>query len=297
MPDHVSVVMPYYNRADVLEAAAQSVLGQTHRSLTLFLVDDGSTDNSRSIARSLGDDRVAYVELDRNSGACAARNAGLKVAHTKLVAFMDSDDEWVSEKLAVQIQELRAWQQAEPRVAVIGCGWSYVGQSQHRVFPRGPFTGRQVLDNQAAGIGTPMLLVDRSVAAPARFDASFPALEDREFVISCLGNGSLVAVVPKVLAFVSRGRGDHVANPHNASLAYERFLEKYAPQLKADEKLRSWYHFRACREFIIAGQRRRALRHLPGALMDQRVRRGAHIALGLWGSRRGLAAAQKLAPL
>lgn len=295
--DCVSVVLPYFNRADTLARAACSVLDQTHRDLRLYLINDGSTDGSREVARRLDDDRIEHIELAGNGGVSAARNAGLARATTALVAFMDSDDAWLPEKLALQVNSLRNWQQRDGRVAVLGCGWRYLEQSNPPgSFPAGPFTRHDVLANRAAGIGTPMLLVDRAIAdRAAEFDPLMPALVDREYVMACLANGARLAVVPEILAVVTRGRTDHVANPGNAAVAFERLLQKYASDLAQDPALRSWYHFRACREHLIRGATRSALPHVLGALAERRLRRLLHLASGLFGRSTGLALAQKIA--
>lgn len=297
--DHsVSVILPYFNRADTLRTAALSVLKQSHPDLTLYLIDDGSTDRSQDIARSLRDERVVHLATEMNSGVCAARNLGLAQARTQLVAFMDSDDAWLPEKLARQISFLRDLQAIGQRVSVVGCAWRYQDGRLDREFGAGPYRRRDVLAGKVAGTGTPMLLVDRAVAAPDPvFDASFPALAERDFLASCLSNGSLVAVSPEVLAVVTRMRHDHVANPQRAAASYERYLVKYRPEFSNDDRLRSWYHFRACREHLIARNRSEAWNHVAGALRDQPTKRSLHLALGLVAGIKGLAVAQRVLPL
>lgn len=293
----VSVVLPYYNRADSLREAALSVLGQTHRDLVLLMVDDGSTDGSRDVAASLDDERVRHIDLPRNVGVCAARNAGLASATTDLVAFMDSDDVWLPHKLERQVATLRARQSAGEELGVLGCGWHFHGHGASRTFAPGPFTRRDLL-RPVSGTGTPMLLVDRSVAAPAaRFDASFPALVERDFILSCLSNGALLGVLPEVLVTVNRGRDDHVANPQASPRAWELYITKYAADLAEDPELDSWYHFRAGREYLVARRPRGAARHVSPALRRHGGRRAVHLLLGSVAGVKGLAVAQKTVPL
>ena len=70
----ISVIIPTYNRAGTLLAAAQSVLQQTYRDIELIIVDDGSTDDTSKVVSALQDGRVRYIPLGKNCGACAARN-------------------------------------------------------------------------------------------------------------------------------------------------------------------------------------------------------------------------------
>jgi glycosyltransferase involved in cell wall biosynthesis len=96
----VSVIIPTFNRFPMVCEAIDSVLSQTHREFELIVVDDGSTDETGAIAeRYKGRLRYIYQE---NRGASAARNRGVAESHGDLIAFLDSDDLWLSGKLEVQ---------------------------------------------------------------------------------------------------------------------------------------------------------------------------------------------------
>lgn len=299
MIERVSVVLPYHNREDTLAEAVRSVLDQSYRELTLILVNDGSTDTSRRVACSFADDRIVHVDLPWNHGVCVARNAGIERTTSRLLGFMDSDDVWDATKLDRQLAALRQGQAEYPDIGVVGCGWQYSGYAhQTRVFLPGPFTHDDVLRSVVAGIRTPMLLIDRAVASPtAMFDPHMPALVDQDYVLACTENGCRVIVVPEVLATVHRGRTDHVANPNRAARAYEAMLQKHQPKIVLDSELRSFYHYRACREHLIGGRYQEAKGHLGEALLHDPARRSVHLALGALARHKGLAVAQRLAPI
>ena len=101
----VSVIMPVYNSEKFLEESADSVLSQQYDSLELLMIDDGSTDTSRDIIRKLAakDQRVKPLFLQSNAGSAGARNAGIKEASGRFIAFLDSDDIWLPTKLAAQL--------------------------------------------------------------------------------------------------------------------------------------------------------------------------------------------------
>lgn len=105
MKPTVSVIMPLYNSSAFMDESIRSVLDQSFADLELILVDDCSTDDSLAGARALAaqDDRIAVVALPDNQGGGAARNAGIAAARGRYIAFLDSDDIWESEKLAVQL--------------------------------------------------------------------------------------------------------------------------------------------------------------------------------------------------
>lgn len=105
-PPTVTVVIPTFNRAGALGACLDSVLGQTQPPLEVVVVDDGSDDETEAVVRRYPEDVVRYHRLARRSGAQAARNEGVRIARGDWIAFQDSDDEWLPDKLERQIELL-----------------------------------------------------------------------------------------------------------------------------------------------------------------------------------------------
>lgn len=101
----VSVIIPTYNRSDMVREAIESVMAQTYRDLEIIVVDDGSTDDTRVVVASIPEERLRYhylVHAERS----AARNFGIRNARGKYVAFLDSDDLFSPNKLEKQIKIL-----------------------------------------------------------------------------------------------------------------------------------------------------------------------------------------------
>jgi glycosyltransferase involved in cell wall biosynthesis len=110
----VSVVIPVYNRRKLLERAVESVREQTYPDWELLIVDDGSTDGTAEYAAELAaaDPRVTCLRNTRGRGPGGARNSGITRARGQFVAFLDSDDSWLPEKLARQVDYFSAHPQA-----------------------------------------------------------------------------------------------------------------------------------------------------------------------------------------
>jgi hypothetical protein len=102
-PGLVSVIVPCYNRADIVGETIDSILAQTYANLEIIIIDDGSTDNTRHVVGRYSDSRVRYF-YKANGGLSAARNSGLDQAKGEFIAFLDSDYLWYSWKLDAQIR-------------------------------------------------------------------------------------------------------------------------------------------------------------------------------------------------
>lgn len=96
-----SVIIPSYNRIEVLPRAIDSVLKQSYENFELIIVDDGSTDQTSEYLSQLKDSRIKTV-FQENKGVATARNKGSQIAQGKWLAFLDSDDEWLEHKLSSQ---------------------------------------------------------------------------------------------------------------------------------------------------------------------------------------------------
>jgi glycosyltransferase involved in cell wall biosynthesis len=100
----VSVVIPTYNRRDLVRDAIESVLGQSDPPYEVIVVDDGSADDTASVVRGFGE-KVRYERIARG-GVSAARNVGVVLSRGNWIAFLDSDDLWLPDKLSIQMRFL-----------------------------------------------------------------------------------------------------------------------------------------------------------------------------------------------
>ncbi len=180
----VSIILPTYNRAAYLRQAIQSVLDQTYRHWELWVVDDGSTDDTREVLAGVTDERIQIVRCPHSGNRARVRNRGIAQAQGAYVAFLDDDDLWMPQKLAVQLADLRVHPD---------CRWSYTyfkpinERGEDVPLPRRaewqPVRGWIFRDLVAgrAWVGTPTVLAERSLLLEAgRFDESFLYSEDYE---------------------------------------------------------------------------------------------------------------------
>ncbi len=101
----VSVIIPVYNGPEGLARAIKSVLDQTYPNFELIIVDDYSTDPIEPTVKKFSDVRIQYHRHAQNKGASGARNTGMRLSKGKFLAFLDSDDEFLPERLEIQVNE------------------------------------------------------------------------------------------------------------------------------------------------------------------------------------------------
>lgn len=116
----ISVVIPTFNSERYIMGAIASVLRQSYRNVEVLVIDDGSTDRTCALVADVGDPRVRLFEQE-HGGPAAARNAGVTIAGGEYVAFLDADDRWLSDKLAVDLATLALH---DHRIAIV-YSWFY----------------------------------------------------------------------------------------------------------------------------------------------------------------------------
>lgn len=184
----VSVIIPTYNRAHSIGNSIQSVLYQTWQDFEIIIVDDGSTDNTRQVVESFTDDRIRYICLEQNGGVSHARNIGIKMAEGEYIAFLDSDDEWMSEKLEKQMTVML---RESEMVGVIYCRMR--GTKKDGTILVIPELEKPVEELQGNiffplleenVIGTPAMLVRKQcLEQTGGFDEKLKCLEDWELIL------------------------------------------------------------------------------------------------------------------
>ena len=129
----VSIILPTYNRAHIIEKAIQSVLNQTYQDFEIIIIDDGSKDDTEKIIRGFQekDKRIKYIRFEENKGAAAARNAGIKMSKGEYITFQDSDDEWVIDKLEKQMKII----ETSSENIVVYCGFWRIDGDEKTYIP------------------------------------------------------------------------------------------------------------------------------------------------------------------
>jgi glycosyltransferase involved in cell wall biosynthesis len=215
----ISAIIPTYNRALHLERAIGSVLAQRQPCDELIVVDDGSTDGTSALVERLAVGSVVPLRLLRqeNRGASAARNLGIREARGALIAFLDSDDWWLPEKLALQASAMAA----QPDILISHTRelWFRRGQRVNQKKKHDPPHG----DIFAASLG--MCVVGMSTVMARQqlfdryglFDEALPCCEDYDLWLR-VGCREPFLLVPEPLTGKEGGRPDQLSVIHRMGM-------------------------------------------------------------------------------
>lgn len=258
----VSVVLPTHNRVNTLREAIHSVIDQTYRNLELIVVDDASTDATAQIAEGIADPRIRLLRHDTNRGAPAARNTGIAAARGEFIAFQDSDDAWLPEKLA---RQMAVFAQSPANVGAVYCAMLRFGGAESTAIPgpqvttrHGDFSRQLLFDNF---VGTPTLVVKRPVLEQAGpFWEALPRFQDWELALR-LSHHCRFGFVDDVLVHFRDTPGNISSDDRARTVALEMILHRHEKRFRSVPQAYAKLNFAVGQSFALNGEFRLARRH------------------------------------
>lgn len=258
----VSVIIPSYNRAKLLQRSIESVLNQTYKNLECIVVDDCSTDETEEIVKNYTDHRLRYMRHKENRNASSARNTGISASNGKYIAFQDSDDEWLPQKLEKQIKLLDS---LPDKYGMVYCWQDYYDGDrivhQHHMLNEGMLFPR-ILSRIMTGGAQTLLFKKDVLEKSGLFDERITNGDDQDF-IRRVAEHFYLSYVPEVLVKIyvnhnSENRlSDNKIRKNNLDLISSYFLEieKFKktfnknPNLKAAIYTSIGYHYALLGDF------------------------------------------------
>lgn len=221
----ISVVIPAYNREKTIKKAILSVLSQDYKELEILVVDDGSTDNTSKVVKSINDSRIKYI-YQKNEGACAARNNGITKARGQYIAFHDSDDVWHSNKLAKQLPVL-----FDKKADIVFCKLNITdGKEKNEKYPA--YYDEGIVDpiNTLLGIGTQTLVMRADLAKKNLFDEKMPRFQELEFLIRVIPGNRIYCVDEPLVDYIIGN--DSISKSHDKLINALKIIIKKYPDIK-----------------------------------------------------------------
>lgn len=264
----VDVIIPTYNRSDWIEKSIESVLGQTFRDLRLFVIDDGSSDDTYQKIKQFEKDSRFYYEKIEHGGVSRARNYGVSLGSAPWVAFLDSDDQWLLNKLGRQVSFACDY----PNYPLIHCDEIWIRRGK-RVNPKNKHRkggGDQFSRSLKLCLISPSaVLVKRDIFEKwGGFDEKFLVCEDYDLWLK-ITSQHLVGFIDEPLIIKNGGHEDQLSHRYvamdewrvlsminlykNADLTYDQSIELFQEALEKIRILCLGYekhkHFDKLRQF------------------------------------------------
>ncbi|MDB5105280.1 MAG: glycosyl transferase [Fibrobacteres bacterium] len=208
-PAHVTVIIPTHDRAGLLPRAVESALAQKGADFHVLIADDGSTDGTDAVlSRYASDPRVSVLSLP-HGGVCRARNAAVAASRSPLLAFLDSDDEWLPGKLAAQVRlmEEERLQICQTEEIWIRNGVR-VNQPAHYVKRGGDLFALSL--NHCMITPSSVLMTRALFEEAGGFNPEFPACEDFEMWLR-ITRRFTVGLIPKAMMIRYGGHADQLS--------------------------------------------------------------------------------------
>jgi glycosyltransferase involved in cell wall biosynthesis len=177
-----SIIIPIYNRSHVVSRAIESVFKQSYSNWELIIIDDGSTDGLAEVLSAFMKDRRVRYRFEENRGVSAARNEGIRISRGEYLFFLDSDDEFLPDKLEFQIAEMCKFSNS-----VSICGSIDIVGKREKIFPR--FEDSFLFDRccivqKKIPISASFIAVKKNVKT--FFDEELPTFEDFDFLLRAM---------------------------------------------------------------------------------------------------------------
>ena len=196
----ISVIIPTYNRGDLLKKSINSVLSQTYENFELIIVDDGSTDTTREVTENYikNDKRIVYLYEANSGGPAHPKNVGVKKALGEFISFLDDDDEWLPEKLEKQIQMFETPE--GKNIDIVSCDSIVEDNVSGIIVKPSKIKNYKLCDLLIKNsIFTGTVLVRASSLKNKLFDENLKFLEDWDMWIRILSENNNIKFVPIVL--------------------------------------------------------------------------------------------------
>ena len=223
----VDVIIPTYNRSEFLRSAITSVLNQTFQDFEIIVVDDCSEDDTPNVIKHFRNHKIRSIRHGMNQGEGRARNTGVLNSNAEYVAFLDDDDEWVPEKLAIQIETMR--KASDQTGVVYGTILRKSGDSEERLPRECAKKSGRVLHSLLEGnlVGTPVAMVKGELLRKVGgFDTSLRSIEDWDLFLR-LSEVCDFEFIDRVLCVSTELRDSVNASTDRWIDSLAKFLEKH----------------------------------------------------------------------
>jgi len=240
----VSVVIPTCNRPHLIKQTLDSVLKQSFQDFEIIVVDDGIKERVEKAVKSYNDSRIRYIQHEVNKGGGVARNTGIKNAVGEYIAFLDDDDEWLNEKLEMQVKAL---DEANEEVGFCFTAVENIldNKTEKSKIPEGLNDYHELSLISFKKFLTVTLVVKKKVFdSVGTFDESLPSHQEAELMIRVTEKYKGIGInVPLVMVNMKSGHDSVGKNFARRIKGEEMLLEKHFDKYKKRRRVLAKHYF------------------------------------------------------
>ncbi len=225
----VSAIVPTYNRANLLYRAIESVIKQSYPNLEIIVVDDASDDNTQEVINGISDHRLRYIRHQKNLGGAASRNTGIDAATGEYIAFLDSDDVWLPQKIEAQLAAIENHPHADRVVSYT----QFQIEQDDKIYIK-PTRGIDEIEAVAdylfihdGEIQTSTMMLPRTLMLATRFKPDLKKHQDLDLSLRLETNGGIFLFIDRMLTVLdNEQRSDRISLISDYTISL-KWIEEY----------------------------------------------------------------------
>ena len=273
-PPKASVIIPAYNDGHVIHRSIESAINQSYTNVEIIVIDDGSTDDTRSVVKQY--EEVNLLCHKENLGGSAARNSGIREASGDYLAFLDADDEWKREKLETQIDYMlnrefdisytpviHKRSESPSRLRKMFSNLLFQDDNQSKSLEGGSELIPKVLNMEFDLGGSSTLVVSSDIVNEVGgFDPEFPRHQDWEFLIRLLKKSQIGFLDEPLVIKYDTGSppADKVADAKK--LLFEKFSDEIREHTDKGVPIRKTHRFHLAKIYLSEGRFRKSYNYI-----------------------------------
>ena len=251
----VSIIIPTFNRHQLLQTAIDTVLQQTYRNIEVIIVDDASSDATAALFAQYNDSRIKYIRHSTNKGGAAARNTGVLAARGEYVTFLDDDDSYHPTKVQEQVKDMEHYD-----VAV--CGYRSIAGRRLRTSRKSVVELNDLRYGSLLGGGTSLLMLKRNIIREYLFDERLPCNQDWDLVVR-LAKHFTIGYNSAPLVFYNNSHHSRISN-QSRNLPLDQLESRLLAARKHKDVLGEfWFNYRMAQTLLAFVRYRK---NIPGWL-------------------------------
>lgn len=233
----VSVIVPTYNRADTIERAIKSIIKQTYTNWELIIIDDGSVDNIKKVVKPYLNNQIKFYE-NGHKGVCAARNKGIELSKGKYLAFLDSDDDFLENKLEIQLREIKKF-----KADMLLCNFyeyrEYKKVKERFNFNKSFLITKRTIVQYDIPMSASFMFLKKDLAQKVLFRDGLPSSNDFDFVLRCADKGKLYFSNYRLVNTFKTMKGNRISTNYKGKIDGYNLLVTNISDYKLDLELKN----------------------------------------------------------